>query len=454
MINKTDFDALSRKTNESGGAAADLNNLFGAVFALPEWLFIARGVQPHVNPYIAANAAYAEGKQMVRAFTDGERLMRFARENNLTESDGSCPMLTIPTAGAIEYLEQFQQYDVHGVWFNSDTQSDGFFIPLQQLRPIKEHLAKLSKSQNRAKKTVLLIVHDGLGFPSGFVSESDYVCNLFCRVPESWTEGDKLKPEYWERFYEKFYGAGWRNGNSDGSQFVVRDAFSTVFDVQTVKNTRWEGTTNTNENHYWFYLVGEDGEVVSVKEEEFQADIDAELKSAASDEARAQQDRLAGFGMSQTPDGDFDINLSINRVGAVNFETSIAPFYQAIVPLLLDFQGTGEFVSLLAFDPSAMSNLAEDVSNNIHGAYLRIRGFLYLNPKNNVRISVSSIHSNRLRHIRSNAELIVSIELCKNLDNQTAALYHRFEGPKSDVLKLAAAIQPALEACGYQAVSG
>ena len=272
-------------------------------------------------------------------------------------------------------------------------------------------------------------------------------------MPEFWTEGDQLKPEYREKFYEKFYGANWRNGNSDGSQFVVRDAFSTVFDEQTVRNTRWEGTTNTNENHFWFYLVGENGVVESVKEEEFQADIDAELKAAATQmEARALQDRMADLGMSQTPDGDLDINLNLNQVGAVDFETNIAPFYRAIMPLLTDFQGTGDFVALLAFEPGAMSDLGEFDLNNAHGPYFRSRSFLYVNPKNGVRIGVTSFHSNHLRHIRSNAELIVSIELCKNLDNQTAALYHRFEGPKSDVFKLAAAIEPLLDACGYKAV--
>lgn len=426
MTNETDFDALARKTNESGGAMTDLNNLFGAVFDLREWLFIARGEMPNVNPYIAANAANTEGKQMIRAFTDSARLMRFARENNLTKPDGSCPMLTVPTAGIIEYLEQFLQYDVHGVWFNSDTQSDGFFIPIKQLRPIKEHLAKLKpaaaaqtietlqitvqealvlptgndidtpykinffcrvppdqiengqlktavwnrisdmifgeswkaeifpgshyiikssdtkifdeasvKNQNwrdlgkngdnlyyffigsengevrkveasefqqnvaayfqnegasalssnvapRAKprkNTLLVIINDGLGFPSGFVSNSTYTCNIFCRVPTGWVEGDYLKQEYFEKIYQKFYGLSWRMGNSDGSRYVVLDSFSKVFDEDTVRSTRWEGTVNTDENHFWFYLADEDGTIHSVKEEEFQADIDTELKA-------------------------------------------------------------------------------------------------------------------------------------------------------------------------------
>jgi hypothetical protein len=314
------FDELARKANEPNAPMENLNTLFGAVLDLHEWQFIARGELPNVHPYVASNAAIASNQPMIRAFTDSKRLIRFAKENNLTREDGSCDSLTIPTANIIEYLEGFIPEGAYGVWFNSDSQSDGFFIPIKQLRPIKEHLAKLNNP-------------------------------------------------------------------------------------------------------------------------------------TPTDEARKKQDNLANWGMSQTPDVEIDLNLSINKVGTVVFETSIAPFYEAVVPLLEDYKGGGEYVSLLRFEPDAMSQTVENIAGNSHGAYLRIRRFIYLNPKNNVRIGVNSIHSNRLRHLRSNAELIVSFELCKNLDNQTAVFYHAFQGPKSEVLKLSAAIQPLLDASGYQAVS-
>ncbi|HEX8368646.1 MAG TPA: hypothetical protein VF604_08900 [Pyrinomonadaceae bacterium] len=144
MANNVDFDALSRKTTESNGAINDLSNLYGHAFALPEWYFIARGEFPDVNPYIASNANYAGGKYMIRAFTDKERLQRFAKENNLTGADGEVLTLDIPTGKIIDYLEQFIAGGVHGIWFNSDNASDGFFVPLQQLRPIKEHLESIN----------------------------------------------------------------------------------------------------------------------------------------------------------------------------------------------------------------------------------------------------------------------------------------------------------------------
>jgi hypothetical protein len=278
MENKTDFDALARKANETH-AEEDLNPLFSAVFALPEWHFIMRGELPNVRPYIASNPDYVFNQPMIRAFTDTNRLLRFARENNLTEADGSCPILSIPTENIIGYLEGLIEQGAFGIWFNSDTESDGFFIPIKQLRIVKDHLVNLNRPRKSTMKTALLIVQDGLGFPSGFVSRASYKLNIFCRVPESWTDGGQLGPDARERIFEFLYGANWRMGNDDGSLYVVIDSFSKVFDDETVSNTRWEGTENTSENHYRFYLGGEDGTIRSVTAAEFQAEIDADVKN-------------------------------------------------------------------------------------------------------------------------------------------------------------------------------
>jgi len=277
---QTDFDALNRKSNESGGARADLDNLFGATFALEKWLFIARGSLPNINPYIAANADYADGQQMIRAFTDSNRLQRFAKENNLTDEDGSAQILEIPVGGAVEYLEQFIQYGAHGVWFNSDTQSDGYFIPLKQLRPIKEHLAQIGwKSGNeppnpdlphntgfvapanagQAKggraplETVVIVVKHGLMLPSGFVKEADYFCDCFCRVPPEWTDGGNVTEAARQKLFETLYGKNWQAGNSDGSRYVVRSLNWKVFTPERARGFGWNVTVDNNENHFFFH---------------------------------------------------------------------------------------------------------------------------------------------------------------------------------------------------------
>lgn len=144
-----DFDALSRRTMAPDSERMDLDALYGHVFGLPAWHFIARGELPHVRPYVASNAAVAEGRPMIRAFTDTDRLYRFAQENGLTDAAGSAAILSIPVAGAPEYLEGFVADGAYGLWFNSDSASDGFFAPLQQLRPIRDHLARIGWDAGR-----------------------------------------------------------------------------------------------------------------------------------------------------------------------------------------------------------------------------------------------------------------------------------------------------------------
>lgn len=84
---------------------------------------------------------------------------------------------------------------------------------------------------------LLVVLADGLRLPSGFVAESPYSCLVYCKVPgdwldgggggnvpasdELWIKGRSLKPDKLERLYEGLYGATWRGGNSDGSQYVV-----------------------------------------------------------------------------------------------------------------------------------------------------------------------------------------------------------------------------------------
>lgn len=454
MTNDVNFDELSVKAIQTN-AMEDMDVLFGAVFDLSEWHFVSRGGLPNVYPYVASNAQYADNQPMVRAFTDLQRLARFARENNLTEADGSCKSLTIPTANIVDYLEGFIEYGAYGVWFNSDSESDGFFIPIKQLRPIKERLAKLNPLKNAAPKpsveTLHFAIKEGLMLPTADVIPAPYTTNQFWRLPSDWVADGEVKADYLRTVEREMSGG--LSETIPGAFYVVTDYSTKVFEPESAKTTNWSGFAGEKDEIYMFFIASANGEVRKVSAEEFQADVDASFQTAKTAEARKQQDNLADFGMSQTTDGDFEQNLNLNRVGAVGFDASIAPFFETIVPLLQDFQGTGDFVTLLAFDPSGISELAENSVDNVHGAYLQIRRFHYLNPKNNTRIGVNSIHSRHLRHVRSNAGLIVSFELCKNLDNQTAALYFRFEGPTGNVLEMASAIQPLLDNCGFEGVS-
>jgi hypothetical protein len=137
-----DFDKLSELAFATGAGIPHLNELWGHTFSLPNWYFIARGPAHQPNPYIASRADVCHGQDMIRAFTDDKRLMSFGQENNLLEVDQSVRILAIPTSNIVSWLEGYMQYGIYGIWFNSDTASKGYYAPLSQLRPIKEHLDK------------------------------------------------------------------------------------------------------------------------------------------------------------------------------------------------------------------------------------------------------------------------------------------------------------------------
>lgn len=81
---------------------------------------------------------------------------------------------------------------------------------------------------------VMLMLRDGLALPSGSTVPSDYSMLLYCRIPADWLDGAasgdatdlwqkgfELKPERLEQICAALYGANWRQGNSDGSRYVV-----------------------------------------------------------------------------------------------------------------------------------------------------------------------------------------------------------------------------------------
>ena len=488
MMNEVDFDALARKANQSGGASEELNKLFGAVFALEKWIFIARGELPNVNPYIASKADYQNGQNMIRAFTDSTRLARFAKENNLMSADGSMQMLQIPTDKIVDYLEQFTENGVGGVWFNSDTESDGFSSPLQQLRPIKEHLAKLQSADEGKPfaETVIVVVKDGLMLPSGIVKNSSYDCVFYCRVPTDWTENGDLKAAYLEKIYEKVYGATWRAGNDDGSRYVVEKSYSNVIKPEALKNIDWTGSPNSEKEHFFYYIGGENGEVKSVTPQEFQKDVDASppMPVPISIVQAPQNSNLENWGLSRSPGGDIDqiyvtpggetysrarttqksavekwgvfvspgataADVKFFTPGGVKSETSILPFYAAIAPLLKEYQGSGEFSQIFSYAPEAVKNLTETITSNQNGNHFRLRRFDY--HKSNVIADAATIDSNQMRHVQTGATLSMSFVLLKVPGMPTAAFDFGMQGNRAEVERLLTAIVPLIEAADFVA---
>lgn len=141
-VQSVDFDALARRASSAGATIDDKNALWGRALHLKEWLFIARGAFPDVRPYIAANPTVGTGGPMLKAFTDADKLERFARANGLLGRGGEVLFFSVPVAEAFAYVQQFEAAGVVGIHFNADSGSHGFFAPLAQLPIIKRFLGE------------------------------------------------------------------------------------------------------------------------------------------------------------------------------------------------------------------------------------------------------------------------------------------------------------------------
>ena len=125
MTNEADFDALAKTATASRGEET-FCNLFGAVFALSNWHFIAVGELPDLLPYCATFPDHFDGQPMVVAFTDTERLNKYIAEKNLHVGSADKPVvlsspeatvkfssenlvLSVPTTSVIKYLERLVQ---------------------------------------------------------------------------------------------------------------------------------------------------------------------------------------------------------------------------------------------------------------------------------------------------------------------------------------------------------
>ena len=116
-------------------------------------------------------------------------------------------------------------------------------------------------------RVVRIELRDALAFPaSGVVSPAPYVCVVFARVPESWLDGDTLPADRVETFLGQMYGKAWRNGNDDGSQYVVLDLRLAVLASHEERQRPWLGADSADGIHkFWFWRVAADGRIEGVK---------------------------------------------------------------------------------------------------------------------------------------------------------------------------------------------
>jgi len=107
-------------------------------------------------------------------------------------------------------------------------------------------------------RVVRIVLKDALAI-AGALAPAPYTCVLFCRVPADWLDGDGLREEKMEAIYAAMYGPRWRDGNDDGSQYVVRSVTTQVLGADEEEQAPWRAVTADDEHQYWFYDATGDG---------------------------------------------------------------------------------------------------------------------------------------------------------------------------------------------------
>lgn len=118
-------------------------------------------------------------------------------------------------------------------------------------------------------KIVCITIRDALMLPSGMLAESDYDGHVYLKVPDSWVSGNELSGEYREAVLEELYGQDWREGNEDGSSYLLRSFSSTVLSDKEVADRVWlQDQAQNSRDSFWYYEVSDDGQFESKEEAE------------------------------------------------------------------------------------------------------------------------------------------------------------------------------------------
>jgi len=121
--------ALMQNPNEAG-----LEALWREVFLLPHWYFIARKLDPQVEPYFAL----IDNKAWLCVFTHPDRLYEFATLQGIVQFPGQeVDVFSMPSTKAFAYVLHYLSTDIHGAWFDLP---GGFNIPLDTLKEIGLYL--------------------------------------------------------------------------------------------------------------------------------------------------------------------------------------------------------------------------------------------------------------------------------------------------------------------------
>ena len=143
-MTEPDMAAAQREAAAGIPALLDVNRLdptnveavkatWRAYFALPMWLFVARGTVEQPSPFIVV----LDERPTLLVFSDADGAKSAAIALGVPEAEASM-ILAVPTAGVVDWAVTFVQLGVLDI--QVDRQLGGFIAPLQMLPAIRANL--------------------------------------------------------------------------------------------------------------------------------------------------------------------------------------------------------------------------------------------------------------------------------------------------------------------------
>ncbi len=133
MQTNPNLDSLANELMQRPSDAA-FEALWKEVFQLPTWYFLARKVQPTVEPFFAL----IDNKPWLCIFSDPDRLYQFATLQGIAQFPGQeVDVFSLDSVKGFAYALQYLKTDIHGVWFDLP---QGFNAPLVTFRDIGLYL--------------------------------------------------------------------------------------------------------------------------------------------------------------------------------------------------------------------------------------------------------------------------------------------------------------------------
>ncbi len=83
---------------------------------------------------------------------------------------------------------------------------------------------------------------------------SDWIDGAAPNSDELWLKGIALQPKRQEQLLQALYGPTWRDGNTDGSAYVVLEIGSLLLNPSGAANRPWQYDDPDNPKYQYFYF--------------------------------------------------------------------------------------------------------------------------------------------------------------------------------------------------------